>query len=240
MKIYINGKYLTQIRLKEGGYILYEIISPKRYWKKGQNVIKFAYSYAIAPAKVSNNPDNRILAVAFGNFSLKIFKTFINGGFELWKNKNEHTYWNIWGPEGTSSINRDSKNQNSGTYCCRFDIDTSNSPRCIYQGIKLEANEYYVVEFWYKTAADKSCVAVLENPSREYLNPSGNWQSEWTSYTGNISSTDGAKNVFNFVANISGVYHLKIITSYATNSSIYIDDISLKPGYTINNNEVNF
>jgi len=226
VKIYINEKYLTQISLIEGGYILYEIMAPMEYWKKGQNVVKFKYKYTAVPKKVCNNPDGRDLAVSFDSFSMKIFLT--DGELELWDDKNTLTYWRVEGPKGKSSINRDSKEKHSGEYSCRFDIDENNTLRRIYQQFNLKSNKSYILEFWYKTDVDKTYYALITNPSGYFLNPSGAWQKKWATYTGLITNKNWSNKAINFVTDKSGAYYFGIYSYYASSSSLYIDDIILK------------
>jgi hypothetical protein len=70
VKIEVNDKFLTEVKLKKISWQKHKIFLPKLFLRKGKNMIKFSFTYNIAPCEVSNNPDKRTLSVAFDYIKL--------------------------------------------------------------------------------------------------------------------------------------------------------------------------
>jgi hypothetical protein len=70
--IYVNGQFLSEVRLEADRWYRYTIYLPRTFLTLGQNTLRFVYSYTASPAEiVPGNRDTRRLAVAFDFIALR-------------------------------------------------------------------------------------------------------------------------------------------------------------------------
>ena len=139
-----------------------------------------------------------------------------NNGFESWAGATDA---NSWGESlnGTTTINRDSTNQHSGTYCVRIDVDSSSNNSELSQNVTGQTvGDWYLCSWWMKAStAGKTARYYLPNlvsGGPLTLNPV---PTDWTQYF-----------FVDRTANVSLAHYCRI--NAAANSSIYFDDLSTK------------
>ncbi len=66
IQVFVNGRFLNEIRLDANGWKTYSLHLPRTYLARGINAIRFVYRYTASPSKVlPGSQDQRTLAVAF-------------------------------------------------------------------------------------------------------------------------------------------------------------------------------
>jgi hypothetical protein len=72
MTIYVNGQFVSEVRLERDRWHRYAIHLPRTFLTPGQNTLRFVYSYTASPAEiVPGSIDTRRLAVAFDFIALR-------------------------------------------------------------------------------------------------------------------------------------------------------------------------
>ena len=86
-----------------------------------------------------------------------------DGGFETWSNSTTLSNWTSY-IAGSSSLNQDSSNEESGTYCARLDIDASDNNALIYTSAACFApGKRYRVTFSAKCSSGTCTASVYES-----------------------------------------------------------------------------
>ena len=165
--------------------------------------------------------------------SIDIQNPVTNGEFEDWDSDTEPTHFLSY-YEGTSSVNKESSDKHSGFHCLRLDIDASNNPAYVIEFINLTANSDYILSIWYKTAAGKTAIIGLYKPGITYLKSDGTWQAGAVAITLPAATTETQFNLAfqspDYPYNLNLFLYLG--RSSAASSSIYMDDLAIKPNLT--------
>ena len=157
----------------------------------------------------------------------------VNGSVEAWDDAHTPTGWTT-SPSGGSTTNRESSNPHSGSYCIRQDIDSSGNSAPDKQTFSLTPGARYRLTLWYKGTAPSGYVTVWLHSVGEsvYLANDGSWRSvnggvgivlpnasSWTEFTVDFDAHISHTNYYLQLQNDAG----------CESSSIYWDDISIKP-----------
>jgi hypothetical protein len=153
-----------------------------------------------------------------------------DGGMETWASATNLTNW-VEYLAGTSTVNREGADKHGGTYSCRLDVDASNSQVRINNSasIVLTAGGSYKLSLWYKTSAGKTAkINLTDTSTTTWLDSTGAWGeytwialpavTDWTEYTIYFPCPSGYTNF---------ILYLDILS--AASSSVYYDDVSIKP-----------
>jgi hypothetical protein len=131
-----------------------------------------------------------------------------NGGFESWSSATNAASWSE-SKTGSSTVNRESTDPNEGTYCCRIDIDGSNSYCAVQINSLVTAGDVIDYEFYaratggnWKAGGDAGADATVIAPS-----------TSWTKYTGRITIASSTKWIFS--------------RNSSTSQSLYIDSVKV-------------
>ena len=137
-----------------------------------------------------------------------------DGGFEVWTSPTNLTNWTET-LAGTSTVNQDSTQQRSGTYCARLDIDASNSNAFVQQVPAVVVNDWVILRGYSKSIpTGKAHNTALNNQLSE--------NNTWT-------ITDSyALIVHCAVIRLLGGFTVGYNKVSAASSSLYFDDFSLK------------
>ena len=134
-----------------------------------------------------------------------------NGNFETWVSATDAGSWGE-SASGGSSVNREAASVHGGTYAARIDFDASANAY-MSQASNLANNEWCLVESWMRTSASgKTMYIALGAVTGKARDPG----TTWTQY-------------FDVLRAAAANPQLTLAKVSAASSSIYYDDISLKP-----------
>lgn len=157
-----------------------------------------------------------------------------DGELENWASATNLTSW-VESISGTSTINQETTDKHGGSKAARVDIDASNSSSHITSAaITLTASAPYVLTLWAKLAAGKTAfVRLYDGTATVFLAPGG---ASWGGAANCISITGtGAwvRYAVAFSAHASYTsYLVRLYSHSAASSSIYWDDIAIRPVLT--------
>jgi len=87
----------------------------------------------------------------------------VDGGFETWSSSTALTHWSKY-IAGSSTVNRDSAEEESGTYCLRLDVDGSDSNTLVYSSVAcFVPGRHYRVKFSAKCSSGTLNASVYES-----------------------------------------------------------------------------
>jgi hypothetical protein len=134
-----------------------------------------------------------------------------NGNFETWASATDAGTWGE-SVAGASSVNREGTVVHGGTYAVRLDFDATNNTY-VSQASNLANNEWCLVSSWMRTSASgKTMWVALGAVTGKSRDPG----TTWTQYFDVLRAA--AANPTLVLAKVS-----------AASSSLYFDDVSLKP-----------
>jgi len=135
---------------------------------------------------------------------------------------------------GSSLVNHDSIEKHLGTFCARFDIDSSANAVSIYQDVVLELNKKYTVETWIKSdvAVTNGVITNIKRTSDSYYLQTNAGIFNTTADAIKFSTTTSwVKTVTNFLCPTAGTYRFEIKSNGGASRKIYIDTTSITEAY---------
>lgn len=149
-----------------------------------------------------------------------------NPNFSLWASGTDATGWTE-AVAGTSTVNM-SGSAYHGNWCCRMDVDASNSATAIIQNVAVTSGKSYTLSFWHKeTGAATMKYQVTDSSTGKELQADGTWVDNSLYFTESNSATY-TQVVKTFVANSTANVSITLGRNAATSQSIYIDACSLQ------------
>jgi hypothetical protein len=151
----------------------------------------------------------------------------LDGGLETWASATNLTNWAEY-PTGSSTVNQESTTIHGGTYTCRLDVDSLNSPVSILQFFSLSASAAYKISLWYQTAADKTArLDFRDDSDTVFLKSDGTWTTIST-YIVLPASVAWKKYALYFTSHASyTAYRITLQNQAGASSSMYFDDVSV-------------
>lgn len=149
-----------------------------------------------------------------------------NGGFESWTDPTTPAGWS-----SPSFCNQDSESH-SGAYCCRLDVNGSNSYAGVQQGgLAVVAGVQYALRFYYRTtgAATVAYRVRETSPGSDYLQTDGSWSASAKDFTVPASSEWTLVEQL-FVPDFTGTVEVNIKRQSAANESIFLDSVTIEGG----------
>ena len=90
-------------------------------------------------------------------------EVLVDGGFETWSSSTALTHWSKY-IAGSSTVNRDDAEEESGTYCLRLDVDGSDSNTLVYSSVAcFVPGRRYRVTFSAKCSSGTLNASVYES-----------------------------------------------------------------------------
>lgn len=133
-----------------------------------------------------------------------------NGDMETWSSATNAGTWSEI-IAGTSTINQDSINRRSGTYCARLDIDASNNNAALTQANAV-VGTWYLVSVWAKLVSGAGSLAIGKVGQT----------------TLNVTLTSSYAQ-YNYIIPATTTQAWLLGRATASSASIAIDDASVKP-----------
>lgn len=137
-----------------------------------------------------------------------------DGGFENWSSATNLTSWTE-SVSGTSTVNREASDVDSGTYAVRLDVDSSGSSVYVIQAKTVTAGTWYATTIRAKSNIDGKDIYIRGAADTSY---SKTLTTSYETYFVHERATSTSTNAF-FARGISG----------AASSSLYGDSYTMKP-----------
>ncbi len=149
-------------------------------------------------------------------------------GLEAWDDASTPSDWTTES-SGDSTVNRDTAEAHSGTYCLRMDVDGDNANVQTVQSLSVTAGVPYTFSFYHKETGAATCKYSIRTAGggASYLNTDGSWVVGAASTIVSNSATY-ALETRTFTPFFTGTAVVTIGRQAATSESIYIDDASLQ------------
>jgi len=157
-----------------------------------------------------------------------------NGNMESWSSATNLDSWTE-STAGTSTVNKETTDPHSGTYCTRIDVDASNSEASITQAVTTSYFRH-VLSFWYKTDATKTAkLKIFDTGSHVWMDANGTFSAVDTSIV--LPATTAWKNVrISISPGDYTSFNVTLASGSATSGSVWFDDASVLQedyGYTL-------
>ena len=151
-----------------------------------------------------------LVVLMLGVWATLLAEEFTDGGLEAWTSGTNLTNWTE-DVGGTSTVNQDSADKRSGSYCARSEIDTLGNYAAIYQEVTLDANTEYEMSYYQKSTDAAACEPYLYIRCRK----AGDF---YNFYLQADTTTWGAGSSL-FIATLSAAYQQQVYTFTTTDSS---------------------